>query len=589
MKRKRGHKKGKGKKQPEAGINEASINAASLNAEDYSDSDDLDNAESETGMGAEIPSLTGIDRLDKFANINPDGLIIKKSVPTVVYGRVKVKLKTSKTLESQVTSSDAPRQGDTYNSSQQVSVDKQGLVTEKMEDSANSLPEMGMAFADHVPKKAGSIKIKSSKGSGSSVTHDTNVPLPGEKAQQEELKLPYKDSRYNKQELQSSLEVIKKVMKMDAAEPFNNPVNPDELGIPDYFDVIDNPMDFGTICSNLEGGSKYMNSEDVYRDVQYVWLNCYKYNNKGDYIVDLMKRVKKNFMKYWTAAGLYSGQSRKTSGVEGSYLEDSTPSGHDKKHKKGKGFKRHKDGCLCAICIMKRRRQEREAREAQEAREARPQAGHSHLRTTDSSPAQHYKEEENARVASPHGEDSSSYMETSPDMDAEAELEDIGEDMRLEAMTPQIEIQKEVNGEYHDDGDRSGDGSEKSQRGSIVDNQSYPTSVSKMRDVSSSGGRLKGDVQKQPSVQQEGQTLSLQQQKYELLELEKKRQRAKLFERFINLENSVLLELCGTLFTDDTNTPWNGPHSLARHRKTGQVTDIHMAVASFMSSSSKFA
>jgi hypothetical protein len=82
----------------------------------------------------------------------------------------------------------------------------------------------------------------------------------------------------------------------------------------DYFDIIDTPMDFGTVCSNLEKNDKYMNSEDVYKDVQYIWENCYKYNNKGDYIVDLMRRVKKNFMKYWTAAGLYTDQSKGTKG-----------------------------------------------------------------------------------------------------------------------------------------------------------------------------------------------------------------------------------------------------------------------------------
>jgi len=75
-------------------------------------------------------------------------------------------------------------------------------------------------------------------------------------------------------------------------------------------------MDFGTIRSNLESGTKYMDSADVYKDVQYIWNNCYKYNNKGDYIVDLMKRVKKNFMKYWVAASLYTEQSRKTIGKQ---------------------------------------------------------------------------------------------------------------------------------------------------------------------------------------------------------------------------------------------------------------------------------
>lgn len=71
--------------------------------------------------------------------------------------------------------------------------------------------------------------------------------------------------------------------------------------------MIDTPMDFGTICADLEKGVKYKNSEDVFNDVQYIWGNCYKYNNKGDYILDLMRRVKKNFMKYWTAAGLCTG------------------------------------------------------------------------------------------------------------------------------------------------------------------------------------------------------------------------------------------------------------------------------------------
>lgn len=82
----------------------------------------------------------------------------------------------------------------------------------------------------------------------------------------------------------------------------------------DYFDVIDTPMDFGTICSNLENGGKYMNSEDVYKDVEYIWENCNKYNSKGDYILDLMKRVKKNFMKLWMAAGLYTEQSSGSAG-----------------------------------------------------------------------------------------------------------------------------------------------------------------------------------------------------------------------------------------------------------------------------------
>eukprot|EP00250_Pteridium_aquilinum_P010389 c19351_g1_i1 orf=421-2571(-) len=113
-------------------------------------------------------------------------------------------------------------------------------------------------------------------------------------------------------ELNTALMVVKKIMKMEAAEPFNIPVDPVALGIPDYFDIVKRPMDLGTICKNLERGGKYRGSRDVYEDVQLVWTNCRIYNQKGDPILELLARVKKNFMKYWTAAGLYTEKSPAT-------------------------------------------------------------------------------------------------------------------------------------------------------------------------------------------------------------------------------------------------------------------------------------
>ncbi|CAL8998189.1 unnamed protein product [Prunus brigantina] len=123
---------------------------------------------------------------------------------------------------------------------------------------------------------------------------------------QHEQEAPSHDPRCNKKELSASLSVIKRVMKMDAAVPFNIPVDPIALRLHDYFDVIDTPMDFGTICNHLENGTKYTNSEDVFKDVQYIWKNCCNYYNEGNFVLDLMKRVKEKFMTYWTAAGLCS-------------------------------------------------------------------------------------------------------------------------------------------------------------------------------------------------------------------------------------------------------------------------------------------
>lgn len=108
--------------------------------------------------------------------------------------------------------------------------------------------------------------------------------------------------------------------------------------------MIKTPMDFGTICSNLEKGLKYMNSEDVYMDVQYIWENCYKYNNKGDYILELMKRVKKNFSKYWSAAGLYNEHDMKDGNI--SSHGKSSKSSHSK-HKS-----RKRQGYFCLFHIV---------------------------------------------------------------------------------------------------------------------------------------------------------------------------------------------------------------------------------------------
>ncbi|KAM1775398.1 hypothetical protein ACFX12_044647 [Malus domestica] len=262
-------------------------------------------------------------------------------------------------MDSQPTSSDAYTQSDTGKSGQQVGLERQGVVSEKMEDGANSLHEINVGASGNASKKTGSIKIKTSKELGSSVNHSTDpVPARTESPHKRESKMAGQDSRYNKQELGTLLIRL-----------FNSC-----LFMFDYFDVIDTPMDFGTICSNLEQGRKYNNSEDVFRDVEYIWNNCYKYNSKGDYILDLMRQVKKNFTKYWTAAGLCNGQPRGTNGE-----------------------RHHKVDCLCAICVLKGHRREREEND---------RIAKSHG-ASDNSLAQELKQEESSLAESPGGNSSS--------------------------------------------------------------------------------------------------------------------------------------------------------------------------------------
>jgi hypothetical protein len=58
---------------------------------------------------------------------------------------------------------------------------------------------------------------------------------------------------------------------------FHKPVNPIELGIPDYFDIIKNPMDFSTIKKKISN-YQYTNCREFCEDMELVFYNCIIYN-----------------------------------------------------------------------------------------------------------------------------------------------------------------------------------------------------------------------------------------------------------------------------------------------------------------------
>ncbi|KAM0881956.1 hypothetical protein ACQ4PT_032592 [Festuca glaucescens] len=309
----------------------------------------------------------------------------------VVYGRVKLKFKSSKAVEPNHSSSEAKAPADAGKSQTAAPETSKQVTTEKGVDASSDMPttdgqvsELTGSDKDKVAKKVGSIEILSA-GLSSSAQDNTQdrkadevvEPLPSKQetvlvndesdnasepriSQELEVKQSNLDRQCDEKELAAALEAIKKVMKVDAAEPFNAPVDPVALGIPDYLDVIDTPMDFGTICQDLERGNKYMNSEDVYKDVQFIWDNCTKYNSKGDYIIELMKRVKKAFMKNWLAAGLYS-DVQDNGGNDNTGDEDAkvTSKSKSKQKRRRPGNDRHKDDCSCAVCQVTRRKKER--------------------------------------------------------------------------------------------------------------------------------------------------------------------------------------------------------------------------------------
>jgi len=77
--------------------------------------------------------------------------------------------------------------------------------------------------------------------------------------------------------------VLSQLMRHKFSRPFSTPVDPVVEGIPDYFEIIKNPMDFGTIQKRLNE-AEYENAEEFAADTRLVFSNCWTYNPPGSEI-----------------------------------------------------------------------------------------------------------------------------------------------------------------------------------------------------------------------------------------------------------------------------------------------------------------
>ena len=71
---------------------------------------------------------------------------------------------------------------------------------------------------------------------------------------------------------------------------FKDPVDPIELGLPDYFEVIKTPMDLNLIKKQLEV-HQYDNFDDVCRDVRLVFENAILYNGEDSDVGDMALKM----------------------------------------------------------------------------------------------------------------------------------------------------------------------------------------------------------------------------------------------------------------------------------------------------------
>ncbi|KAF6069016.1 Bromodomain family protein [Candida albicans] len=116
--------------------------------------------------------------------------------------------------------------------------------------------------------------------------------------------LPYETKPKNKKvaaELRFCNQTIKELMSKKHYNynfPFLAPVDTVALNIPNYNEIVKQPMDLGTIQSKL-ANNEYENADDFEKDVRLVFKNCYLFNPEGTDVNMMGHRLEAVFDKKW--------------------------------------------------------------------------------------------------------------------------------------------------------------------------------------------------------------------------------------------------------------------------------------------------
>ena len=77
--------------------------------------------------------------------------------------------------------------------------------------------------------------------------------------------------------------VVRMIGRQKPSEAFLDPVDWEDLGIPDYPEIVTHPMDIGTVQQKLDSGG-YTSVIDVAADVDLVWSNAILYNPADNWV-----------------------------------------------------------------------------------------------------------------------------------------------------------------------------------------------------------------------------------------------------------------------------------------------------------------
>ncbi|ELW72633.1 Bromodomain testis-specific protein [Tupaia chinensis] len=142
--------------------------------------------------------------------------------------------------------------------------------------------------------------VKASSESSPPLTEDKSLRMPPIKEDVLNNVLP--DSQQQSKVLRSVKEneqlrhcneILKEMLAkkhLSYAWPFYNPVDVNALGLHNYYDIVKNPMDLGTIKRKMDN-QEYKDAYEFAADVRLMFMNCYKYNPPDHEVVSMARML----------------------------------------------------------------------------------------------------------------------------------------------------------------------------------------------------------------------------------------------------------------------------------------------------------
>ena len=137
-----------------------------------------------------------------------------------------------------------------------------------MEEDSDAMSDASSESSEPVQTKTSTRKRKQSQKSSKKSAKKEVAPVRNSSRQQRIVNKLLDDC-------------LNKVYKMEEAIYFMRPVDPVELDIPDYFDIVTKPMDLGTVKARL-GNLEYDDHESFGEDVRLTFVNAYTYNHQEE-------------------------------------------------------------------------------------------------------------------------------------------------------------------------------------------------------------------------------------------------------------------------------------------------------------------